>query len=126
MTANGIQAAHVEVDPDLGTIRVLDVWVVDDCGRVINPLLVDEQIRGGVVQGLGAALYEECIYGETGAAAERQPRRLSRADGRRDARHPGRPRGDADRRHDTSAPAASVRPARSAPPPPSGLPSTTP
>ncbi len=66
VTANGIQAAHVEVDPDLGTIRVLDVWVVDDCGRVINPLLVDEQIRGGVVQGLGAALYEECIYGETG------------------------------------------------------------
>ena len=45
---------------------MLDVWVVDDCGRVINPLLVDEQIRGGVVQGIGAALYEECIYGDTG------------------------------------------------------------
>ena len=56
IAANGIQAAHVEVDPGLGTIRVLDFWVVDDCGRVINPLLVDEQIRGGVVQGIGAAL----------------------------------------------------------------------
>ena len=66
IAANGIQAAHVEVDPGLGTIRVLDFWVVDDCGRVINPLLVDEQIRGGVVQGIGAALYEQCIYGATG------------------------------------------------------------
>ena len=66
ISANGIQAAHVEVDVELGTVRVLGFWVVDDCGRVINPLLVDEQLRGGVVQGIGAALYEECIYGETG------------------------------------------------------------
>jgi carbon-monoxide dehydrogenase large subunit len=65
IAANGIQAAHLEVDPGLGTIRLLGFWVVDDCGRVINPLLVDEQIRGGVVQGIGAALYEHCIYGET-------------------------------------------------------------
>jgi carbon-monoxide dehydrogenase large subunit len=66
IVANGIQAAHVEVDAELGTIRVLDFWVVDDCGRAINPLLVDEQLRGGVVQGIGAALYEHCVYGETG------------------------------------------------------------
>lgn len=66
VAANGIQAAHVEVDPELGTMRVLDFWVVDDCGRVINPLLVDEQIRGGVVQGIGAALYEQCIYSADG------------------------------------------------------------
>jgi carbon-monoxide dehydrogenase large subunit len=66
IAANGIQAAHVEVDPELGTIRVLDFWVVDDCGRVINPQLVDEQIRGGVVQGIGAALYEQCIYSDDG------------------------------------------------------------
>jgi aerobic carbon-monoxide dehydrogenase large subunit len=45
---------------------VLDFWVVDACGRAINPLLVDEQLRGGVVQGIGAALYEHCVYGETG------------------------------------------------------------
>lgn len=64
--ANGIQAAHVEVDIGTGMIKVLDMWVVEDCGRVINPLLVDEQIRGGVVQGIGAALFEECIYSESG------------------------------------------------------------
>ena len=64
IVANGIQAAHVEVDAELGTIRVLEFWVVEDCGRVINPLLVDEQIRGGVVQGIGAALYEQCIYSD--------------------------------------------------------------
>lgn len=62
--SNGVQAAHVEIDPGLGTVRLLGFWVVDDCGTVINPLLVDEQIRGGVVQGIGAALYEECIYNE--------------------------------------------------------------
>jgi CO/xanthine dehydrogenase Mo-binding subunit len=66
VAANGIQAAHVEVDAELGTIRVLDFWVAEDCGRVINPLLVDEQIRGGVVQGIGAALYEQCIYSREG------------------------------------------------------------
>lgn len=62
--SNGVQAGHVEVDVALGTIRLLDFWVVDDCGTVINPLLVDEQIRGGVVQGIGSALYEQCIYSE--------------------------------------------------------------
>jgi carbon-monoxide dehydrogenase large subunit len=66
IAANGIQAAHVEVDTGLGTVRVLDFWVVEDCGRIINPLLVDEQIRGGVVQGIGSALYEQCIYSAEG------------------------------------------------------------
>jgi carbon-monoxide dehydrogenase large subunit len=65
LASNGVQAAHVEVDPSLGTVKILGFWVVDDCGTVINPLLVDEQIRGGVVQGIGAALYEECIYSES-------------------------------------------------------------
>ncbi len=63
---NGIQAAHVEVEIETGFIKLLKHWVVDDCGRVINPQLVDEQIRGGVVQGIGAALFEECIYGADG------------------------------------------------------------
>ena len=63
---NGAMAAHVEVDTDTGIIRVLDFWAVEDCGRVLNPLLVDEQIRGGVVQGIGGALYEECLYSEDG------------------------------------------------------------
>jgi carbon-monoxide dehydrogenase large subunit len=63
---NGIQASHVEVDVESGFVRLLDHWVVEDCGRIINPLLVDEQIRGGVVQGIGAALYEECLYSKEG------------------------------------------------------------
>ena len=63
---NGAMAAHVEVDTDTGLVRVLDFWAVEDCGRVLNPLLVDEQIRGGVVQGIGGALYEECLYSDDG------------------------------------------------------------
>ena len=63
---NGIQASLVEVDPDTGFVRLLKHWCVEDSGTVINPMLVDEQIRGGVVQGIGAALYEECLYGPDG------------------------------------------------------------
>jgi carbon-monoxide dehydrogenase large subunit len=63
---NGAMAASVEVDIETGMVSVLDFWVVEDCGRVINPRLVDEQIRGGVVQGIGGALYEECLYDDTG------------------------------------------------------------
>ncbi|MGH8698368.1 MAG: xanthine dehydrogenase family protein molybdopterin-binding subunit, partial [Burkholderiales bacterium] len=54
---NGIQASYVEVDPDTGFVKLLKHWCVEDCGTVINPMLVDEQIRGGVVQGIGAALF---------------------------------------------------------------------
>lgn len=63
---NGIQASYVEVDPETGYVKLLGHWVVEDCGTVINPLLVDEQVRGGVVQGIGAALYEQCMYGPEG------------------------------------------------------------
>lgn len=63
---NGAMAAHVEVDAETGFVKILDFWAVEDCGRVINPKLVDEQIRGGVVQGIGGALYEECVYSEDG------------------------------------------------------------
>jgi len=63
---NGVHASHVEVDTETGFIRVLGHWVVDDCGRMINPLLVSEQVRGGVIQGIGMALFEHCIYDELG------------------------------------------------------------
>jgi carbon-monoxide dehydrogenase large subunit len=63
---NGVQACHLELDVETGLVKILKQWVVEDCGRVINPLLVDEQIRGGVVQGLGAAFFEECVYGDNG------------------------------------------------------------
>ena len=63
---NGAQGCLVEVDPETGLLRVLKMWCVDDCGRVINPKLVEEQIRGGIVQGLGGALTEHCRYDERG------------------------------------------------------------
>jgi carbon-monoxide dehydrogenase large subunit len=63
---NGIHASLVEVDVETGFVKLLKHWVVEDCGRIINPLLVNEQVRGGVVQGLGAALFEECLYNEAG------------------------------------------------------------
>jgi carbon-monoxide dehydrogenase large subunit len=63
---NGIQASLVEVDPETGFVKLLKHWCVEDSGTVINPMLVDEQIRGGVVQGIGAALYEECLYSPDG------------------------------------------------------------
>jgi carbon-monoxide dehydrogenase large subunit len=52
---NGVQLSHVEVDTDTGFVRLLKHWVVEDCGRIINPKLVDEQLRGAIVQGIGAA-----------------------------------------------------------------------
>jgi len=63
---NGIQASHVEVDIETGRVTLLKHWCVEDCGTVINPQLVDEQVRGGVVQGLGAALLEKCEYDARG------------------------------------------------------------
>jgi carbon-monoxide dehydrogenase large subunit len=63
---NGIQASLVEIDPDTGFVKLLKHWCVEDSGTVINPMLADEQLRGGVVQGIGAALYEECLYSPDG------------------------------------------------------------
>lgn len=63
---NGIQASYLEVDTDTGFVKLLKHWCVEDCGTIINPQLVDEQIRGGVVQGIGAALFEHCRYDERG------------------------------------------------------------
>ncbi len=63
---NGIQASLLEVDAESGFITLIKHWCVEDCGTVINPQLVDEQIRGGVVQGIGGALFEHCRYDERG------------------------------------------------------------
>ncbi|MEQ9642443.1 MAG: xanthine dehydrogenase family protein molybdopterin-binding subunit [Alphaproteobacteria bacterium] len=62
----GMQLSHVEVDAETGAVRLLRHVVAHDCGRQINPLLVAEQIRGGVTQGLGAALWEEIVYDDQG------------------------------------------------------------
>ena len=63
---NGVQASLVEVDTDTGFVKLLKHWCVEDCGTVINPMLVDEQVRGGIVQGLGAVMFEHCLYSPEG------------------------------------------------------------
>lgn len=59
---NGVQASYVEVDVETGFVNLLKHWAVEDCGRILNPLLVDEQMRGAIVQGIGGVLFEECLY----------------------------------------------------------------
>jgi carbon-monoxide dehydrogenase large subunit len=60
------QVAVVAVDPDTGKVEILDYAVIEDCGTVVNPLIVDGQIVGGIAQGIGNALYEEIPYNENG------------------------------------------------------------
>jgi carbon-monoxide dehydrogenase large subunit len=62
----GAHAAVVAVDPDSGAVEILDYVVAEDCGTMINPMIVDGQIQGGIAQGIGTALYEEIPYDETG------------------------------------------------------------
>jgi carbon-monoxide dehydrogenase large subunit len=59
---NGCQACEIEIDPDTGTVTVARYVVVDDFGNVVNPLLLAGQVHGGVAQGIGQALFEECVY----------------------------------------------------------------
>ncbi|MGH8058958.1 MAG: xanthine dehydrogenase family protein molybdopterin-binding subunit, partial [Candidatus Entotheonellia bacterium] len=62
----GAHAAIVEVDGETGEIALKRYVAVDDCGKVINPLLVDGQVHGGIAQGLAQALFEEVVYDEHG------------------------------------------------------------
>ncbi len=64
--ANATHIALVEVDRDTGKVAILRYIVVEDCGTIINPTVVDGQIQGGVAQGIGTALYEHAIYDENG------------------------------------------------------------
>jgi carbon-monoxide dehydrogenase large subunit len=61
---NGCHIVEVEIDPESGTVRVERYTVVDDFGAVINPILLEGQVHGGVVQGLGQALIEHTVYEE--------------------------------------------------------------
>jgi carbon-monoxide dehydrogenase large subunit len=63
---NGAHVAEVEVDPDTGWVEVVKYTMVNDFGTVINPLLVEGQSHGGVVQGIGQALFERVVYSEEG------------------------------------------------------------
>ncbi len=64
--ANSAQIALIELDTDTGGIEILRYVVVEDCGRMINPLIVDGQVHGGVAQGIGGAILEELVYDAEG------------------------------------------------------------
>jgi aerobic carbon-monoxide dehydrogenase large subunit len=65
-TTSATHVAALEIDPETYEVRVDGFAVAEDCGRVVNPLIVDGQVHGGVAQGIGAALYEEIVYDEQG------------------------------------------------------------
>jgi aerobic carbon-monoxide dehydrogenase large subunit len=90
---SGTHVCTVEVDTETGRTEVLRYVAVDDCGKVINPMIVDGQVEGGVAQGIAEALYEEAIYDDAGnlmtssmtqylipSAAEIPPMTLDRAE----------------------------------------------
>ena len=58
----GSHACEVEIDPDTGTVAIVKYSAVDDVGRAVNPLIIDGQTHGGIVQGVGQALLEQCFY----------------------------------------------------------------
>ncbi|RPI25854.1 MAG: xanthine dehydrogenase family protein molybdopterin-binding subunit, partial [Actinobacteria bacterium] len=62
----GSHLAMVEVDPDTGDVEILGYWGMDDCGNVVNPMIVNGQLHGGITQGIGQALFEEAIYDDAG------------------------------------------------------------
>jgi len=64
--ANGMHAVVVETDPDTAEVTILRYCVVHDCGTIINPMIVEGQVHGGVAQGIGGALYERMEYDESG------------------------------------------------------------
>ena len=62
MFSYATHAAAVALDPATGAVEILDYAVVEDCGTVVNPMVVDGQIAGGTAQGIGTALYEEVVF----------------------------------------------------------------
>jgi aerobic carbon-monoxide dehydrogenase large subunit len=62
----GAHIAVVEVDPETGRTEIVKYVAVDDCGTIINPMIVDGQVQGGVAQGIAEAMYEEAIYDDNG------------------------------------------------------------
>ncbi len=63
---SGGYAAEVEVDPDTGKVTIMNFCAADDFGNVVNPMIVDGQVQGGLAQGIGQALLEHCVYDENG------------------------------------------------------------
>jgi len=65
-SAFGAHAAIVEIDTETGKVALKKYFAVDDCGRMLNPMIVEGQMQGGIVQGIGEALYEEVVYDDQG------------------------------------------------------------
>ncbi len=63
---SGVHVAEVEIDPDTGETKIVDWVAVDDFGKVVNPMIVEGQVHGGIAQGVGQALLEEGVYDDTG------------------------------------------------------------
>ncbi|MCB1486081.1 MAG: xanthine dehydrogenase family protein molybdopterin-binding subunit [Bauldia sp.] len=63
---NGSHVAEIEIDPETGVTDIVGYWIVDDFGATVNPMLLEGQVHGGVVQGLGQALYEHTVYDADG------------------------------------------------------------
>jgi carbon-monoxide dehydrogenase large subunit len=59
---SGCHICEVEIDPETGVVNVVSFVAADDFGRIVNPMIVEGQVHGGVTQGIGQALYEQCIY----------------------------------------------------------------
>jgi carbon-monoxide dehydrogenase large subunit len=64
--SNGTHVAVVDVDPETGQVEILRHLIVEDCGRMVNPMIVEGQTHGAVAQGIGNALYEDLVYDDTG------------------------------------------------------------
>jgi carbon-monoxide dehydrogenase large subunit len=62
--SNGVHVCEVELDADTGMVRIVGYWAVDDIGTVINPMIVEGQLHGGLAQGIGQALGERTVYDE--------------------------------------------------------------
>ena len=79
---NGTHVCEVEIDPETGMVSILDYTIVDDFGRVVNPLLLEGQVHGGIVQGIGQALHERTVFDESGqlVTASFQDYQMPRAD----------------------------------------------
>jgi len=63
---SGCHVCEVEIDPETGVVAVVRFSAADDFGRIVNPMIVEGQVHGGLVQGIGQALHENCVYDETG------------------------------------------------------------
>lgn len=63
---NGCHACEVEIDSETGALQIVAYWAVDDFGTLVNPLLLEGQVQGGLAQGIGQALFEHCVYDASG------------------------------------------------------------